>query len=423
VKNLLLFVESNTTGTGMLALKKAKSWGLIPVFLCNKPERYLGLEETGAQVFVCDTNSLDAVKATIEANLNVEELCGIATTSEFYLETVAELTSAYGLPGNPGEAMRTARNKSKTRLCLEKAGVRQPRFAIVKSADDVAAAVEHVGLPCVVKPADDSGSNDVKLCNTAEEVATHSQKILSVHTNMRGQQTALTVLVEEYVDAPEYSVEMFTWKGETICVGITEKKLTGFPYFVEAGHIFPAPLSEEVAEEMRTTVRNALEAVGVQNGATHTEVKLTAAGAAIIEINGRLAGGMIPELIRYSTGIDMLENQIKSAANRLDGVEVHHKGYAGIHFIIADEPGVLVEVQGVEAARNLEGVAQVTVTGKAGANVQPPRNAYDRLGYVIAHGATYEETDQRLKAAVAQIKVVLEEQAAPQTVGGTNGGN
>jgi S-sulfo-L-cysteine synthase (3-phospho-L-serine-dependent) len=311
VKNLLLFVESNTTGTGMLALKKAKSWGLLPVFLCNKPERYLGLEETGAQVLVCDTNSLEAVKQTIEANLNVDELCGIATTSEFYLETVAELTSAYGLPGNPADAMRTARNKSKTRLRLAEVGVRQPRFAIVKSEADVAAAIDGVGLPCVVKPADDSGSNDVKLCNTPEEVEAQAKKILAVHTNMRGQQTALTVLVEEYVDAPEYSVEMFTWQGETICVGITEKKLTGFPYFVEAGHIFPAPLSDEVAEEMRSTVRAALQAVGVQNGATHTEVKLTSEGAAIIEINARLAGGMIPELIRYSTGIDMLENQIK----------------------------------------------------------------------------------------------------------------
>ncbi|MGZ4135142.1 MAG: ATP-grasp domain-containing protein [Tumebacillaceae bacterium] len=418
MKNLLLFVESNTTGTGMLALKKAKSWGLLPVFLCNKPERYLGLEETGAQVLVCDTNSLEAVKQTIEANLNVDELCGIATTSEFYLETVAELTSAYGLPGNPADAMRTARNKSKTRQRLAEVGVRQPRFAIVKSEADVAAAIEGVGLPCVVKPADDSGSNDVKLCNTPEEVEAQAKKILAVHTNMRGQQTALTVLVEEYVDAPEYSVEMFTWQGETICVGITEKKLTGFPYFVEAGHIFPAPLSDEVAEEMRSTVRAALQAVGVQNGATHTEVKLTSEGAAIIEINARLAGGMIPELIRYSTGIDMLENQIKSAANRLEGVEVNHTGYAGIHFIIADEPGVLSEVQGVEEARSLEGVAQVTVTGKPGANVQPPRNAYDRLGYVIAHGATYEEADQRLKAAVAKIKVVLEPQQAHETVGG-----
>ncbi|MGZ6505444.1 MAG: pyridoxal-5'-phosphate-dependent protein, partial [Tumebacillaceae bacterium] len=159
MKNLLLFVESNTTGTGMLALKKAKSWGLLPVFLCNKPERYLGLEETGAQVLVCDTNSLEAVKQTVEANLNVDELCGIATTSEFYLETVAELTSAYGLPGNPADAMRTARNKSKTRQRLAEVGVRQPRFAIVKSEADVAAAIEGVGLPCVVKPADDSGSN------------------------------------------------------------------------------------------------------------------------------------------------------------------------------------------------------------------------------------------------------------------------
>ncbi|ASS74134.1 hypothetical protein CIG75_03440 [Tumebacillus algifaecis] len=408
MKKKLLFVESNTTGTGMLALKKAVSWGLTPIFLCNKPERYLGLEETGSEVIVCDTNSIEALKQTIEANVAIEEICGFATTSEFYLEAVATLATDYGLPGNPPEAMRTARNKSLTRQALDQAGVGQPRFAIVKGQSDLEQALASVPVPCVVKPADDSGSNDVLLCNTLEEVEQHTLKILAVTTNMRGQATAQTVLIEEYVDAPEYSVEMFTWEGKTTCIGITEKSLTGFPYFVESRHIFPAKLAPEVEAEIRATVSKALAAVGVKNGATHTELKLTEEGAKIIEINARLAGGMIPELIRLATGVDMLEQQIRCSVDGPKDLVVAYQGHAGIKFIMAPEEGVLREISGVETAQNSAGVQQVIVTGKPGQAVQPPQNAYHRLGSIIVKGDTYEETTTALDTALEKIGVVLE---------------
>ncbi|ARU60203.1 hypothetical protein CBW65_03370 [Tumebacillus avium] len=409
MKKKLLFVESNTTGTGMLALKKAVSWGLTPIFLCNKPERYLGLEETGSEVIVCDTNSIDELKKTIEANVRVDEICGFATTSEFYLEAVATLATHYGLPGNPPEAMRTARNKSLTRQALAAAGVGQPRFAIVRGQADLEQALATVPVPCVVKPADDSGSNDVMLCNTLAEVEAHTLKILSVTTNMRGQATAGTVLIEEYVDAPEFSVEMFTWEGKTTCIGITEKSLTGFPYFVESRHIFPAKLASDVEEEIRSTVIKALAAVGVKNGATHTELKLTPEGAKIIEINARLAGGMIPELIRLATGVDMLEQQIRCSVDGPKDLVVEYSGHAGIKFIMAPEVGVLSEIRGAEAAQNVAGVQQVIVTGKPGAAVQPPQNAYHRLGSVIVKEGTYEETVTTLETAIEKIEVVLEE--------------
>ncbi|HEU4965774.1 MAG TPA: ATP-grasp domain-containing protein [Bacilli bacterium] len=414
MSQILLFVESNTTGTGMLALKQARSWGLRPMFLTHNPDRYLGLSETGADVLVCDTNSLDALRATIRENVKAEELAGIATTSEFYLEACAEIAREYGLPGNPPDAIRTCRNKALTRQTLLEAGVHQPRFAKVQRPEQVAAAVAEVGLPLVVKPADDSGSNFVKLCRTEEEVHAQAEQILAVHTNARGQQTAQTVLLEQFLDAPEYSVEMFSWEGKTTLVGITQKTLTGFPFFVESKHIFPAPVSEDVWEQMRVTVERALAATGIRNGATHTEIKWTEQGAAIVEINARLAGGMIPELIRHATGIDLLETQIRSAVQEPQGLAAEYRCHAGIRFLIAETSGVLQAIEGVDAARALPGIEQIAVTKQAGAQVQPPQNFSHRLGFVIATGATAEETEARLDAALKQIQVVVTPQPITQ---------
>ncbi|MEV7028249.1 pyridoxal-phosphate dependent enzyme, partial [Kitasatospora sp. NPDC093558] len=195
----LLFVESNTTGTGMLALRLTRDLGLTPVLLTNSPERYPDVAGTGCEVVTCDTNSAAALRETVRAHWRREEIAGVATTSDFYLPAVAGLTTLLGLPGNSVESMTACRDKAVTRARLAEAGVRQPRFAILADPAQVPAAVAGIGLPCVVKPADDSGSNNVLLCTTAEQAVAQSRVILAETVNVRGQATAGTVLVEEYL--------------------------------------------------------------------------------------------------------------------------------------------------------------------------------------------------------------------------------
>lgn len=384
----LVFVESNTTGTGMLALDLARSLDTLPVLVTSDPARYRGLEATGAEVLRCDTNSDGALRAALQNRFRREEIAGVTTTSDFYVPAVARLAGWLGLPGNPPQAMAVCRDKSALREVLREAGVRQPRYALVREAGEVAGAVARTGLPCVVKPADESGSTGVLLCADEAEATAQAARILAVTSNARGMPTAGTVLVEEYLDGPEFSVEMFTWQGRTECVGITAKSVTGTPYFVEQRHLFPAPLAAATAQRITETVTAALDAAGVRLGATHTEVKLTAAGPAVVEINPRLAGGMIPELVRLATGVRLLEQQLRVAVGLAPELKPEHDGHAGIQFLLAGSDGVLDRVEGAADAAAVDGVDSVTVTAAPGSEVQPPRSAADRLGHVIARHAT-----------------------------------
>ncbi len=364
-------------------------------------------------------------------------LAGITTTSEFYLVPVAELADSLGLPGNPAEAMATCRNKARTRQALRTGGVPQPRFGTVTDVSTVDSGLDavlaEVGLPCVVKPADDSGSNDVLLCDTPAEVAAHAARVLAVRTNVRDQPTAGTALVEEYAEGPELSVELFSVDGQASCVGITQKWVTGLPYFVEYQHIFPAELPEGTAADLVAAAGQALKATGFERGASHLEVKLTPAGASsgaappgnapdaaarvsVIEINARLAGGMIPELVRLATGIDLLEQQLRAAAGLPVTLTPTRSRYAGIRFLLSPADGRLAAITGLDAARHVPGVDRVTVTAVPGAEVRRPRNAYDRLGYVIALGASYPDVEQALAAAVAHLEVVVEDIAEDAAV-------
>jgi cysteine synthase A len=260
----------------------------------------------------------------------------------------------------------------------------------------------------VVKPADDSGSNLVLLCESEQEAVSQVDEVLAVTTNVRGQRTAVTALIEEYLSGPELSVEMFSVAGTATCVGITQKSVGGRPYFVESGHVFPADLSEEVAAEVTGTVERALAATGWQFGASHVEVKLTPDGPAIVEINARLAGGMIPELVRLATGIELLEQQLRAFAALPVRLTPTRARRAGIRFILAPQAGTLVEVVGVAKARGVPGVDSVVVTAGIGSSVRPARNAYDRLGYLIAVGDSVSEVDAALDAAYDHIEVITE---------------
>lgn len=404
----LLFIESNTTGTGMLALRAAGRLGLRPVLLSDDPSRYAGLEDEQCEVVRSGTSSVPEVRAAVRERFAGGTLAGVTTTSDFYAAMAADVADWLRLPGNTPQAVRTCRDKAALRAALTVAGLSQPRFAAVTSLDAVPAAVAAVSLPCVVKPADDSGSNNVLLCHTLDEVAEQVKVILAITTNVRGQATARTALIEQYLDAPEYSVEMFSWRGQAHCVGITEKHLAGPPYFVETGHLFPAELPLPDGKLVRALVEQTLAVAGITFGPTHTEVKLTGAGPAILEVNPRLAGGMIPELVRLSTGVDLLEQQLRAATGLAPALEPSQApAISGIRFLLAGRPGPFSRVDGVAEAAKIPGVRQVRVTAKPGAQVRPPRNAYDRLGFIIATGTTSQQVTATLDAAADACTVVV----------------
>jgi cysteine synthase A len=404
----LIFVESNTTGSGMLALATADRLRLDPVLLTSAPQRYVGLTDAGVDVIECDTNSFDALADT--ASRFRAGIAGVTTTSEFYLATVARLAGHLGLPGNPPDAILRCRDKSRTRRALADAGVGQPGFMVVGDDRQLPAALREVGLPCVVKPVDESGSQDVLLCRSYAEAAAHVRRVLGTRVNARNQPSAGVALIEEYLDAPEYSVEMFSTAGSAACVGITAKSVGGEPYFVETGHHFPAALAPDAAGRLVWLARDALTAVGVREGPTHVEVKLTAGRAAVVEINARLAGGMIPELVRLVDGIDLIEQQVRAAVGLPVDLAPVPGGdrCAGIRFVTADRAGTVLDVSGVDEAMRLPGVRRVFVSTSPGAVVAPARDAYGRIGHVIACGRDAAAVRMALDEAVGLIRVSLD---------------
>lgn len=402
----IIFVESNTTGSGMAALVCAREAGLRPVLLTSDPNRYRGLSATGATVIRCETNTfaeLHTAACTVPGGI-----AGVTTTSDFYVLTAAELAVALGMPGNPPEAVRTCRDKARVRELLEDAGVHQPAFSVVLSPAETAAAVKSVGLPCVVKPVGGSGSELVRVCATTEQAELTVRAVLAVTTNVRGQHIEPVALVEAFLDGPEFSVEVFSQAGKVSCVGVTRKSVTSGKYCVETRHVYPAPLPETDRDRLADHACEVVRILGITTGPSHVELRLTGDGPVLVEINPRLAGGMIPELVRLAEGRDLLRAQLDAATGQAPDLTTTRGQSAGVAFLLPPGPGIVAEVTGTEQAAAVPGVADVIMNVAPGRTVRAARDAYDRLGAVIAHGADADSVDATLDRAMDLINVELE---------------
>lgn len=404
----LLFVESNTTGTGMLALDRARALGFAPVLLTSLASRYVGVAETDCEIVRCDTNDHEALVAAVRTAFDDAEVVGVTTTSEFYLEATAVLAERLGLPANSPEAVRRCRDKSRTRTALTAAGLPQPLHMAVGSPDEVPAAVERTGLPCVVKPVADSASTGVLLCDDVEQAIAQVERLLGQTHNVRQQPHPPVVLVESLVEGPEFSVETVFVEERCHVVGITRKGLSPGPAFVELRHAFPATLDADTVRLVEDVVIAALEAMGLSHGGCHTELRLGPDGPTVIEINARMAGGMIPELVRLAGGPDLLDQQLRAAVGLpLSATGAHGQGTAGIAFLTTTADGEVSTVKGLDDVRTQAGVASVHSTIRPGDRVRAATDAYDRLGHVIVTGRSVAQVDEALDRALASITIQL----------------
>ncbi len=195
--------------------------------------------------------------------IGVDGICTIA--SDLAAVTVGYVANGLGLIGNPMEAVNVSTNKHLMRQCFEKNGDPSPKSIQVTSVDDLdEIALEY---PIIVKPVDRSGSRGITKLETAEGLEEAINRAIE-------QGFEKCALVEEFAVGQEYSVEYISWKGQHTFLALTKKYTTGAPDFIETGHLEPAPVSRDLLSKVQTVVSHALDSLGVQYGASHSEIKI-----------------------------------------------------------------------------------------------------------------------------------------------------
>lgn len=383
------------------AIMEAKKMGLFVIAVDMNPDAE-GFLYADKKIVVSTT---DTNKVLEEAKKN--DIYGIITiASDRPMTTVAKVAKELNLIGISEDTALNSTNKSKMRESLKFYNVPIPMYFPVDNYCDFIDSINKIkenNYKCIVKPADNSGSRGIRLINNYRE-----DELRNIYDYCINNSYSSKLVVEEYMNGPEVSVESISKNGVCHVIQITDKITTGAPYFVEMGHSQPSQLKRPVIEKIKKITVDAINAIGITDGPSHTEIKVTEEGPKIVEIGSRLGGDNITtHLVPYSTGVNMVEASIKIAIGEDIDIQKKFNKASAIRYKNC-ENGKIIEVSGIESANKIQGIKDIKIIHGVGYYSDDIRSSNDRVGYVISQEDTAQKAIKSCEKSLKKIRIKVQ---------------
>ncbi len=378
------------------AIQKAKAMGLHVAVVDYNPQA-IGIPY--ADIFYCaSTMDEDAVCKAAE----LYQPDGIMTlATDMPMRGVAKTSEKLGLHSISYETAIKATDKYDMIRAFKEHLVSSPWYFMVGSLKELKLLKGQLEFPCIMKPTDNAGSHGVVLAHDYKELI-HSFEY-SYECSRHGK-----VIVEEYLQGQEISVEVIVVDNQVNILQITDKLTTGAPHFVEMGHSQPSALTESMKKQVFKVTTEAVKAVGIDKGPAHVEMIITTRGPVMIELGARMGGDNITtHLVPLSTGIDMVQATIDVALGKVPDIEPKMCCGSAIRYFNVPS-GVIKSISGIEKAEKIPGVKQITFIKSIGENSNPINCSNDRIGFVITQAETAEKAKEICEEAMKSIKIVIE---------------
>jgi biotin carboxylase len=344
-------------------IKKSKAKGFYTI-VADYDSEAPGFKYADVVLKISTTNYEEILKAAKDYCIN-----GILTTSDYPVNIVAKVSQQLQLYSMSIAVANICTNKYLQRRFFLDNDIPSPFFQLISSKEDLE-SVET--FPIIIKPVDSSASRGVK--KVKDLIGLRNQYKITKEFSTSGE-----VLVEEFIEGKEYSVETFSQHGKHHIVAITDKGIIkgDDTCYVENMHILPASLTEKEGVLIRSVVLNLLTKLEVDNCPCHVELKLNDRGAFIIEIACRLGGDFISSnLVPLATGVDMLENLINISLGHKIDLKIKQTSVAAIQFINNTNYAKCT----VFVKNNISHVSESFIKDFHNRTIE---NSTDRMGYII----------------------------------------
>ena len=340
------------------------------------------------------------VRAVVQL-ARAEQVDGVLTVgSDAALAAVRAAAGALGLVGPSSHAVDLACDKAAQWALFQKLGGARRRAVSGDSLGEVADAAGAMGSPVVVKPVDGAGGRGSSVVRSAEALGKAVAQALRCSGVGR-------VLVEEFVEGSDHTAEVLVVDGER-CFGVITDKELGPPGLVPREHVVPTALSVEDQEAVWGLVDALCREVGIRQGPLDIDFKMAPEGPELLEFAPRLGGNELPRLLQRATGIDLVDWALDVAL----GLPVQSAEYAvrpaAVRILFTAWTGLVVEVP--EARDEGDQSAEVVWDVAPGDRVREVTCSADRVGYVLAEGATAEEARAQVRSAASRCEGALKVQ-------------
>jgi biotin carboxylase len=345
----------------------------------------------------------------------------------------AAISAALGLRHNSIESAMVAQDKHRMRQRFQQAGVPSPQFTYCSLDEDRAALAGRIDFPCVVKPlslaasqgvirADDE-TQFIRAVNRLEAILKrqHDAPPASDTACNSGEQVEVLspastrhFLIEQFVGGPEVALEGMLSHGELHTLALFDKPdpLDG-PFFEETIYVTPSRLAAEMQEQIAQTAEQAARALGLTEGPIHAELRLATDGPSVIEVNARSIGGLCSRVLRFGAGVSLEELIIQHAFEEDLELPARQVQAAGVMMIPTARGGVLIEVRGLDQARAVTAIEDVTISAHLGQRLVPLPEGSQYLGFIFARARSPELVEAALRESHAQLEFVIEPAVDP----------
>ncbi|MER7753340.1 ATP-grasp domain-containing protein [Kitasatospora sp. NPDC097643] len=361
-----------------------------------------------AGVVLTDFSAPEAAVAQLAGYCADTGISGVICGWEFLSPVATKLAAAAGLPGNDPARADACRNKRLMSLAFEEYGVPAPATLVVDSLDSALDRIAERGFafPLVVKPAENAGSVGVTVVEAADGLAAAFRLATSQPMEIP-HRIALetTVVIQEYVEGREFSVETIVFEGKFHHLAVTEKFTTTGATRAEIGHTTPADLDPADRDALVGAAEQALVALGFHNGVAHAEIKLTPGGRAkVIEVGARPPGDHILKLVRHATGVSEARAYVQVALGEEPTVDGDRSAAAAIRFLAPDRAGTVRRIGPVPDSPAV--LASTWYVG-VGDQVDHALDNATRLGFVMLTAATAAEVNALADEIVHAVQVEI----------------
>ena len=388
-KNILLVGGTNTPAVIRAVTRRGYN-----IVAANFPESFERVDPDPALIHLehCDFSK---VMPTVRRLVELHEQFhfeGVVSVSEYGLLPAAMVARQLNLPGTQMGVVQNTRDKARMRRTLESKGLGQVKFRACSSLEEAQEFFFTLGGPMIVKPVMGTGSDGVSKVTDVNDIPAAWQVA-------GGARAFGGVICEEFINGPEVSVECVLVDGEFYPVAITDKMTDS--RFLEIGHSQPTNLSPAMQHRIFAATHDVMRGLGITDGVTHTEMRLSERGPVLIETHTRMGGDYINILTEKTTGVDFGEIHVALALGEKPVVrpQALQRG-AAVRFVKGDAGRVL----SVEVPETSETVLEARSYVKPGDRTTGRSSSLDRIGHVIAVGENRAEADRVADEAVARFR-------------------
>ncbi|WP_446785277.1 ATP-grasp domain-containing protein [Macellibacteroides fermentans] len=377
-------------------IKKAREMGYYVIATDGDPKAR-GFNYANKSICVNITDEEEMLQ--VARNEHIDGV--IHPCSELSMNVMGRINDELGLAGISRDQAIKATNKHLMREAFEAFGAPSPKSILTESAEDSWNRFENdLDTDSILKPSRNSGSRGIaKVVKGIEK-----EEFFKLYNVALKESRDKSVLIEQFIEGPEFSIEIIVWNREVNVLTVTDKKTTEAPHFVELGHNQPSCFPEETVRIIKEAAIAGVKALEVNNCACHAEVKVQNGRAYLMEIGARLGGDFIStELTHLSTGIDMVAAAVNCALGIEPCLEQKEEKHGVCIRYFTPKPGKLVSISNLEILDDPR-VYKKKIYHEVGDIITEVHSSLDRSGHVIVTDKTPQKAIELAEKLIKNVK-------------------